>query len=103
MKSFIGFLKFLLLAVCVLAGFIFAARNAQPVALWLLADFAPRPLGMWLLLAFAAGALLGLLLGIGLFRKLRLTWQLRQVQGQLQRCRQELAAAQDKASAGADS
>lgn len=102
MKSLIGFLKFLLLAACVLAGFIFAARNAQPVALWLMADFAPRPLGLWLLLAFACGALLGLLLGFGLFRKLKLSWQLRQMQGQLQRCREQLAAAQDKASSGAD-
>ncbi len=92
MTSLARFLKFLFLMLFVLAGFIFAIRNSSAVGLWLLADLAPRPLGLWILLAFAAGGLLGLLVGYGLWRKIRLGWQLRQLQGQLRHCQQELAA-----------
>lgn len=91
MKSFAGFLKILLLLAAVLAGFVFALKNATPVGLWLVQDFAPRPVSVWLLLAFTSGGLSGLLLGYGLWRKIRMDWQLRQVQSQLQQVRQELA------------
>jgi uncharacterized integral membrane protein len=91
MKSFAGFLKFLLLMSIVIAGFIFALQNSTPVGLWLVQDFAPRPLSLWILFAFSCGGLSGLLLGYGLWRKIRLSWQLHQLQTQLRTCRQELA------------
>lgn len=91
MKSFAGFLKFLLLLLTVVAGFVFALQNSTPVGLWLVRDFAPRPVSVWFLLAFSCGGLSGLLLGFGLWRRIRMGRQLRQLQSQLQRCRQELA------------
>lgn len=92
MKSLLGFLKFLVLAAFVLAGFIFTTKNPDPVALWLVVDFGPRPAGFWLLLAFAAGGITGLLFGFGLFRKLRLDWEVRQLQSRLRHCESELAS-----------
>jgi uncharacterized integral membrane protein len=91
MNSFAGFLKFILLLLTLLAGFVFALQNAAPIGLWLIHDFAPRPVSVWLLLAFSAGSLSGLLLGFGLWRRIRLGRQLRQLQSELQQCRQELA------------
>ena len=91
MTSFAGFLKFLLFLLTILAGFVFALQNATPVGFWLIQDFAPRPLSVWLLLAFSCGGLSGLLLGYGLWRRIRMGWQLRHLQSQLQQCRQELA------------
>jgi len=91
MKSFVRFLKFLLLMLLVLAGFIFAAKNTSSVGLWLLTEHEPRPVSVWLLLAFGSGGVVGLLLGYGMWRRVRLGWQLRQLQRQLQQARNELA------------
>lgn len=91
MNSFAGFLKFVLLLLVLLAGFVFALQNATPVGLWLIHDFAPKPVSVWLLLAFSCGSLSGLLLGFGIWRRIRLGRQLRQLQSELQQCRQELA------------
>lgn len=99
MKSLLKFVKFLLLAGFVLGGFVFAYRNSVAVGLWLFADFSPRPLAVWLLLAFTGGSVLGLLLGLGVVRKMRLAWQLRQLQAQLKACRQELQVLQGKPGA----
>lgn len=92
MNSFAGFIKFVLLLLVLLAGFVFALQNTTSVGLWLIHDFAPKPVSLWLLLAFSCGGLSGLVLGYGMWRRIRMGWQLRQLQSELQQCRQELAA-----------
>jgi uncharacterized integral membrane protein len=96
MKSLARFLKFLLLMLLILAGFVFAANNDAPVGLWLLRDFSARPVSIWIFLAFATGAMLGLLLGYGLWRRIRMGWQLRQLQARLLHCQQELALLRER-------
>lgn len=98
MKSLAGLLKFLLLMSILLAGFLFALRNSEPTALWLVRDFAPRPLSLWILLAYACGGLSGLLLGQGVWARLRLGRKVRQLDAQLQQCRQELASLKQQAA-----
>lgn len=68
LTRFIAALFFLLV---VLAGFIFASNNSVVVPLWVGIDLAPQSLTVWVLLAFAWGGVLGLLLGYGLFRRIK--------------------------------
>jgi len=97
MKSFVRFLKFLLLMLLVLAAFVFSLKNATPVSLWLVREFAPRPVSLWILVAFTSGALLGLLLGHGLWRLVRLAQQLRNLRTELDQCQHDLVAQQSGA------
>lgn len=68
LTRFIAGLFFLLI---VLAGFIFASNNSVEVPLWIGIDLAPQSLAVWVILAFAWGGVLGLLLGYGLFRRIK--------------------------------
>lgn len=99
MKSIARFLLFILLVVVVLSGFVFTARNTIEVPLWLGLGFAPRPLGLWLVLAFCAGGVLGLLLGMGLWRRVRARLELRQLRARLQQCERELAVLKQQSKA----
>lgn len=96
MKSFIRFLLFLFLVLVVLAGFVFTLKNSSPVSLWLWAELAPRPLSLWIIGAFICGGVSGLLLGIGLWRKLRTGMQLRQLQSRLERSEAERSRLQQQ-------
>lgn len=94
MKSFARFLKFLLLMAVVMAAFIFSMRNSTPVGLWLVYEFEPRPVSLWIMLAFAGGGLCGMLLGFGVWRKIRMNSQRQRLEVQLQQCRRDLASLQ---------
>jgi uncharacterized integral membrane protein len=78
MKSVLRFLWFLLFLLVVLAGFIFTVHNADAVPLWLGLQFDPKPLSVWLLTAFIGGGLIGLSLGLGIWRGLKTRLTLRQ-------------------------
>jgi uncharacterized integral membrane protein len=98
MKSIARFLLFLVLILVVLSGFIFTINNTVEVPLWLGVGFAPRPLGVWILLAFTAGGLAGLLLGLGLWRRVQSRLQLRQLRLRLQQTEAELARLKQQAA-----
>lgn len=91
MKSFTRFLMFLFFVLVVLAGFIFTIKNRAPAALWLGAEFQPKPLSVWIIAAFITGGLLGLLVGFGVWGKLRARAQVRQLQTKLQQNQKELS------------
>lgn len=92
MKSIFRFLLFLVLVLGVLSGFVFTLHNTAPTGLWLGTDLTPRPLALWILLAFGCGGVLGLLLGLGLWRRLQNRVQVMQLRGRLQQAEKELAA-----------
>ena len=82
LTCFIAWLSFLLV---LLAGFIFASNNSVEVPLWIGIELAPQSLAIWLILAFAWGGLLGLLLGYGLFRRIKAQLRIRQLEAQLKK------------------
>ena len=81
MKGISRFLMLLLFIIAVFSGLVFSSHNETRVALWLGIDFGAQPLSFWIIAAFSSGGLLGLLLGLGLWR----SWALRRKIKQLQR------------------
>lgn len=92
MKRLARFLLLMLLLAVLLAGFVFTLNNTTAVPLWLGTDLNPQPLGLWMLLAFATGGLLGLLLGLGLWRRFRQNVELRQLRTKVRQLESELGA-----------
>lgn len=90
MKRLARFVLLLLLLVVLLAGFVFTLNNTMPVPLWLGADLNPQPLGLWMLLAFGSGGLLGLLLGLGLWRRFRQRLEVRHLRAKVRELEHEL-------------
>jgi uncharacterized integral membrane protein len=81
MKGISRFLMLLLFVIAVFAGLIFSGHNQTRVALWLGTEFSAQPLSLWIIAAFSSGGLLGLILGLGLWR----SWASRRKIKQLQR------------------
>lgn len=96
MKSVARFFLFLFLALVVTAGFLFAMNNAAPVTLWLGVAFAPKPLAAWILLAFISGAFAGIVLGYGLWRRIRLGMQVATLRKRLDAAERELSKLRQK-------
>src|SRR5690606_25917544 len=90
MKRLARSVLLLLLLVVLLAGFVFTLNNTMPVPLWLGIDLNPQPLGLWMLLAFGCGGLLGLLLGLGLWRRFRQRLEVRQLRAKVRELEHEL-------------
>ena len=85
MSTLIRFIVGLLFLLVVLAGFIFASNNSIVVPLWIGIDLAPQSLAVWILLAFAWGGVLGLLLGYGLFRRIKAHLKINKLEAQLKK------------------
>jgi len=96
MKSVARFFLFLFLALVVTAGFLFAMNNSAPVTLWFGVALAPKPLAAWILLAFISGALAGIALGYGLWRRIRLGMQVATLRKRLDAAERELAELRQK-------
>lgn len=103
MKRMAGFLVFLLLVLVVLAGFLFMLNNETPVALWMGRSLGPASLGFWVLSGFAAGAVLGLFAGYGLWSKFQLRLELRRLRRELQQERSAVQALQQRLGHGESS
>lgn len=99
MKRLARFLLLMLLLAVLLAGFVFTLNNTTAVPLWLGTDLNPQPLGLWMLLAFATGGLLGLLLGLGLWRRFRQNIELRQLRTKVRQLESELIALKKQGAA----
>jgi putative membrane protein len=85
LTRFIAGLFFLLVA---LAGFIFTSNNSVVIPLWVGIELAPQSLAIWILLAFAWGGVLGLILGYGLFRRIKAQLKIKQLEGLLKKNQQ---------------
>jgi uncharacterized integral membrane protein len=90
MKSISRFLILLLFIIALFAGLVFSGHNQTEVALWLGVEFPAQPLSLWVITAFISGGLLGLLLGLGLWRSRASRRQLKQLQKKLLQAENEL-------------
>lgn len=100
MSKLTRFIACLIFLFVLLAGFIFASNNSVKVPLWIGIELAPQSLAIWLILAFAWGGLLGLLLGYGLFRRIKAQLKIKQLEAQLKKVEQGkiVTATEKKAS-----
>jgi uncharacterized integral membrane protein len=73
-------------------GFSFFNTQQVPLSFGFLV-LSEQPLALWVLGAFAAGGLLGLLLGVGLFRRWRQAREITQLRAQISRLEKEVARA----------
>ena len=85
MSKITRFITGLFFLLVVLAGFIFTSNNSVMVPLWIGIDLSPQSLAVWVLLAFAWGGVLGLLLGYGLFRRIKSQLRINQLEAQLKK------------------
>ncbi|PCJ41418.1 MAG: hypothetical protein COA71_07590 [SAR86 cluster bacterium] len=85
MSKITRFIASLFFLLVVLAGFIFASNNSVVVPLWIGIELAPQSLAVWTLLAFAWGGVLGLLLGYGLFRRIKAQFKISQLEALLKK------------------
>ncbi len=82
-----------LLFLVFVASIVFSYANPEPVSLSFgFTTLSPQPLAVWVIAAFVMGGILGVLLGIGLVRNLRLRLELRRLRSQLLKTEQELTA-----------
>ncbi|MGY8791067.1 MAG: hypothetical protein ACKVKR_12465 [Pseudomonadales bacterium] len=84
MKSFYRFIAFLIFASIVLLGFLFAVNNTTEVALWIGIDLPPFSIGVLVIIVFITGGLVGLLLGIEIFRQMKYLFQIRKLRSELE-------------------
>lgn len=84
MKSFYRFIAFLIFVSIVLLGFLFAVNNTTEVALWIGIDLPPFSIGVLVIIAFITGSLVGLLLGIEIFRQMKYLFQIRKLRSELE-------------------
>jgi len=81
----------LILMLVFIAGIIFSYYNTEPVVLvfgsWRSQALA---LSVWVIGAFVAGGLLGLLVGVGVFRQRRMRKEIRRLKKELAVSRQEM-------------
>jgi len=80
------------LVLVFIASITFSYFNTTPVAIafasW---QFREQPVSVWIIGAFVSGGLLGLLLGLGLFRNMKSRSEIRRLTRQLEQARQEVA------------
>lgn len=95
MKSLIRYITFIVFVAVVLLGFLFAARNTTQVSLWIGLELPALSVGVLVIAAFITGGLLGLLLGMGLFRRLKYVVQIRHLKSQLRKAQQRSGSTPD--------
>lgn len=88
MKGFVRFITFLVFVGVVLLAFLFAVNNTAEVSLWVGVDLPPYSVGVLLIAVFIIGGILGLVLGLGIFRQLKYRIQIRHLQAQLAKARE---------------
>lgn len=91
MSAFIRFIIFLFFIAIILLAFYFSNANTTVVPLWLGIDLAPQRIGVWVVIAFSLGGLMGLLLGFGLFKRIKYRVQLKQLKSKLKKAEEQLS------------
>ena len=85
MKSLFRFLTLLFFVGLILLAFLFAVKNTMPVSLWLGITLPEYSVGIIVIATFILGGILGLLLGLGIFRQLKYRIKIRQLQSRLEK------------------
>jgi uncharacterized integral membrane protein len=83
-KGFFRFITFLVFVGIVLLAFLFAVNNTTEVVLWIGVELPPVSVGVLVIVVFITGGLLGLMLGIGVFRQMKYIFQIRKLHSQLE-------------------
>lgn len=96
MKRIKRWLLALLMLSLLILSIGFSLWNTQLVPLSFgVISFSPRPLSVWIVLVFSLGVLIGLVLGSGLFRHLRLRRRIEQLESELAKCQESKKAERD--------
>ena len=90
MKGISRFLMLLLFIIALFAGLVFSGHNQTRVVLWLGTEFPAQPVSVWVSTAFISGGLVGLLLGLGLWRSRASRKKIKQLQQKLLMTENEL-------------
>ncbi len=81
----------LFLVLVFVASITFSYFNATPVAISFgNLEFPALPVSVWIIGAFVSGGIIGLLLGLGIFRRLRSRSEMRRMKKELTAAKQEL-------------
>lgn len=82
----------LFLLLVFIASITFSYFNTTPIAITFINwRFAEQPVSVWIIGAFVSGGMLGLFLGLGLFRNLRSRSEIRRLGKQLLQAKAEIA------------
>jgi len=84
-KGLVRLITFLIFVGIILLAFLFAVNNTTEVSLWLGTTLPPMGAGVLVICAFITGGILGLLLGLGIFRQLRYKLKIRQLETRLEK------------------
>ena len=95
-KGFLRFVTFLVFVGIVLLAFLFAVNNTTEVSLWIGIELPAFSVGVLIIAAFILGGLLGLVLGLGIFRQLKYVVQIRKLRSQLQKAEEDPARSSSK-------
>jgi uncharacterized integral membrane protein len=87
MKGIFRFITFLLFVGIVLLAFLFAVNNPVEVSLWLGFELPAISVGKLIIYVFILGGVLGLVIGLGIFRQLKYKIQIRQLRSSLEKLR----------------
>ncbi len=87
MKGILRFITFLVFVGMVLLAFLFAVNNPVEVSLWLGFELPAMSVGKLIIYVFILGGVLGLVIGLGIFRQLKYIVQIRQLRSQLEKLR----------------
>jgi uncharacterized integral membrane protein len=82
-KSFSRFITFLVFVSIALLSFLFAWNNTTEVVLWIGIDLPPLSVGVIVIVVFITGGIIGLLLGIGIFRQMKNLFEVRKLRSEL--------------------
>ena len=82
----------------VLAGVVFSGYNSTEVPLWLGVELPAQRLGVWVSLAFAIGGFSGLILGFGLFKRIKYKVKISQLETRLKQSEKMLESLQSGVS-----
>ena len=85
MKGFVRFITFLVFVSTVLLAFLFAVNNTTVVVLWLGIEMPAASVGVLVIISFVVGGLLGLLLGVGIFKELKTMVQIKKLRSEVAR------------------
>ena len=91
MRNLTNLLSGFFLLLVFVAAITFSYFNTEPVRInFGSLSFAPLPVSVWIISAFVCGGILGLILGLGVFRQLKSRAAIRRLKKELANAKQEV-------------
>ena len=99
MRKIRSLLSGLFLILVFTASVVFTYFNSQPISISVGAwQFPSQPISVWIIGAFVLGGLIGLLLGLGIFKNLKLRAKNRHLNRQLDKAKKQMPLLRGKNS-----